>query len=97
MEFWKAIFDARHKRGTYYGRVAFVQAETEEEARAELFTAAIVEFPNQEICEVGLKVSTPAAAEAHAKAKAATSAWQRRVRERQTILCPTCLGTGFRQ
>ncbi len=92
---WKGVFDVKHGRGTYYGRVAFVEAPGEASARDELRRVALEEFPNHSIEVWVVKPSTPAAAEAYQVAKERTAEWQRRNRERQVLLCKSCNGTGL--
>jgi len=92
---WKSIFDAKHERGRYYGRVAFVLADDETAARALVPAEALVEFPGHEIVVISVGPSTQTALDAFTRAKAATAEWQRQNRERQVLLCRTCNGTGL--
>ena len=96
MAIWKATYDAKHELGRYYGRVAFVEAESRDDARIATLDVGQVEFPGYLIIVVDLGESTTAARDAFNRKKAELAAYQARVREAQTLLCPTCLGTGRR-
>lgn len=73
---WKFIFDAKSPTWTSYGRVIFVQADTEEVAKAAALLIAQDDFPQSAILPIAIGQSTPEAAELFADKKRRFAAWQ---------------------
>lgn len=90
---WKITYDAKHSLGRYYGRVAFVEAASRDEAVERGLTAARAEFPGHTITLIDLGESTTGAAQLFQQKRAEADAWKRRVSS-SPLLCPTCHGTG---
>lgn len=87
MTWWKGIFDAKHGRGQYYGRVTFVQADEMDTAIQQVQADGRAEFPECDIAIVAVRPSTADAAEAFRRQREETAAWKRRNRIK---MCPAC-------
>lgn len=80
LTWWKYIYDAKTSTWGAYGRVAFVQADTEDAARVAGFAAAMAEYPASEIVPFDMGPSTESAAAAFAARRQRMEEWLSRTR-----------------
>lgn len=79
MTWWKFIYDAKTPTWSAYGRVAFVQGDTEDQARLAALDFARRDYPGSEILPAALGQSTPEAATAYFERRERMEAWKRNV------------------